>query len=516
MKPRFPGGIAARGRAPANSEGALSEEQDRVEGDPSPYELDDLLRFMVKQEASDLHLKPMRPPLLRMTGKLIPLKGAAIRPDLLEELLRNILTDRQKDILEERLAVEFGYSVPGVSRFRGTVFFQRGTLGACFRRVPFVFPSLDEWGLPDVLEELADLRQGLVLITGPTGSGKSSTLAAVLQLILDTRLVHIVAIEDPIEFLLSDSKGAITQREVGADTPSFSLALRNALRQDPDVIMVGENRDLETMSTTITAAETGHLVLTTLHTNNAAQTLDRIIDMYPADQHAQVRQQLSEVLRAVISLQLVERADGSGMVAAVEILRDSPRISKLVKEGNISEIYEETEKSVSYYKMQSMNQSLAALVIHNVITKEKALEHSTSPSDLDLMLRKFFYAAGASDAPGEEMAMPSDADYSRIHKLLEIEKHYDDLKERHADEISDREQRIRELESQYEEQRESAQEWEERIRSLESERDRIARTLDSQRAEYDAKIERLQLRIKELSSEGAATSSSGRGLFRRG
>lgn len=479
------------------------------------YQIDDLLRFMVQKEASDLHLKPMRPPLLRLNGRLIPLKGAPLAPDHLEGLLRGLLTERQLHSLQDNLAVEFGYSLKGVSRFRGTVFFQRGTLGACFRRVPFVFPTLDEWGLPDVLKELIHLKQGLVLITGPTGSGKSSTLAALLRLILETRLVHIVTIEDPIEFLLSDVKGAVTQREVGADTPTFAMALRNALRQDPDVIMVGENRDLETMSTTLTAAETGHLVLTTLHTNNAAQTIDRIIDMFPSGQHAQVRQQLSEVLRAVISLQLVERADGQGRVAAVEILRDSPRIRKLIKEGNITELHEEMEKSVSYYSMQSMNQSLAALVINGTIRKETALEISSSPSDLDLMMRKFFFSAGAGDAPGSEGEMPSDADYSRIHRLLEIERHYEDLQARHDQEVQEREQQIRQLQEELQQQREAAGSWEEKLQAGEVERKKLARTVEALRTEYETKIERLQSRIRELSSEGAGTGSSRGGIFRR-
>lgn len=480
------------------------------------YQLDELLRFMVQHEASDLHLKPMRPPLLRLNGKLIPLKGAPISPEHLQELLLGILTAPQKALLETNLAVEFGYSVKGVSRFRGTVYYQRGTLGACFRRVPFVFPSLDEWGLPDILKELTEPKQGLVLLTGPTGSGKSSTLAAMLRMILETRLVHVVTIEDPIEFLLSDGKGAVTQREVGADTPTFAMALRNAMRQDPDVIMVGENRDLETMSTTLTAAETGHLVMTTLHTNSAVQTIDRIIDMFPAGQHAQVRQQLSEVLRAVVSLQLVERADGKGRVAAVEILRDSPRIQKLIKEGNISDLYEEMEKSVSYYSMQSMNQSLAALVLNQVVKRETALEISSNPADLDLMMRKFFFAAGANDAPGTEDAMPSDADYSRIHRLLEIEHHYEDLQARHDQEIKEREQRIVQLEQNLDQQEKNAASWDEKIQGLEDERKKLARTIESLRGEYEAKVDRLQNRIKELSSEGAGTSGSSRGgLFRR-
>ncbi len=489
---------------------------------PVGYRIDDLLRFMVQQEASDLHLKPMRPPLLRLKGKLIPLKGPPLKPGELDELLQALLTRRQQETLETRLCVEFGHSLPGVSRFRGTVFYQRGTLGAVFRRVPFAFPSLDAWGLPDVIKEFAELRQGLVLITGPTGSGKSSTLAGLLSEIVQRRLVHVVTIEDPIEFLVTDALGSVTQREVGADTPSFADALRNALRQDPDVIMVGENRDLATMSTTLTAAETGHLVLTTLHTNSAAQTIDRIIDMFPAEQHRQVRQQLSTVLRAVVSLQLIERADGKGLVASVEILRDSPRAMKLVKEGNIAELQEEIEKSVSYYQMQSMNQSLAALVINNVITRQKAVECSPNSSDLDLMLRKFFFAGtGASDAPGQESSMPSDADYSRIHKLLEVERLYQDSVERNQTDLDDREQRIRTLEQELASRSERDASIDEQLRHYEEERERLARLVESQRAEYEVKIERLQARVRELSSEsvGAGTNpprGGNGGLFRRG
>ncbi len=485
------------------------------EAAPAPYSLDDLLRFMVQKEASDLHLKPMRPPLLRLQGRLIPVKGQPFQPETLDGLLRGILTPRQLEILERDFCVEFGYSVGGLSRFRGTVFYQRGTLGACFRRVPFAFPSLDDWGLPDVLKELTDVKQGLVLITGPTGSGKSSTLAAILGEIVQKRLVHVVTIEDPIEFIIPDGLGAVTQREVGSDTTSFAEALRNALRQDPDVIMVGENRDLETMSTTLTAAETGHLVLTTLHTNSAAQTIDRIIDIFPAEQHRQVRQQLSQVLQAIVSLRLVERADGSGLVAAVEVLRNSPRIAKLIKEGAINDIQEEMEKSVSYYRMQTMNQSLAALVIHRAVRRETAMEVSTNPGELDLMLRKFFYS-GAGDAPGQEGMMPLDADYSRIHKLMEIEKLYDDLQARHEQEIGERDERIRSLEQMLLEIRQQNEERDRRLRQLEEERGRMARTLEAQRAEYETKIKQLQARIRELSqADSSAGRGGGRGLFGR-
>jgi twitching motility protein PilT len=499
---------------------SVTTSQENREATPETgYRLDDLLVFMVQQEASDLHLKPMRPPLLRLKGKLIPLKGAPLRPDDLDRLLRDRLNERQTQALEQRQCCEFGYSVPGVSRFRGTVFFQRGTLGAVFRRVPFKFPSLDDWKLPDVLKELIDLRQGLVLVTGPTGSGKSSTLAALMHEIINKRLVHIVTIEDPIEFLLNDGLASVTQREVGADTPTFESALRNALRQDPDVIMVGENRDLNTMSTTLTAAETGHVVFTTLHTNSAAQTIDRIIDMFPAEQHRQVRQQLSQVLKAVISMHLVERADGQGLVAAIEILRDSPRASKLIKDGNIADLHEEIERSVDFHRMQSMNQSLAALVIHGVITRETAIQNSTNAADLDLMLRKFFFGATRRQSQsGEEQEMPSDADYSRIHKLLEIEKLYDDLQERHHQEVHDRDQRIRELQHELRARMESDAQSDTRVRSAEEERDRAARAVESQRVEFETQIQRLQARIRELQSTGADPAGGrggGGGLFRR-
>lgn len=487
-----------------------------TETSAAPYRLDDLLRFIVQQEASDLHLKPMRPPLLRLKGKLIPLKGPPVRPDDLDQLLHQLLSERQVKILEERLCVEFGHSLPGVSRFRGTVFYQRGTLSAVFRRVPFVFPTLEDWGLPDVLKQLTDLRQGLILITGPTGTGKSSTLAAMLAEIVQKRQVHVVTIEDPIEFLITDGLGAVTQREVATDTPTFADALRNALRQDPDVIMVGENRDLPTMTTTLTAAETGHLVLTTLHTNSAAETVDRVIDMFPADQHRQVRQQLASVLRAVISQQLVERADGGGLVAAVEVLRDSPRVSKLIKDGNISELQEEIEKSVDYYGMQSMNQSLAALVINGVVPRPKALEASSNPADLDLLLRKFFFADSHSgETAPPEAAMPSNADYSRIHRLLEIERLYQEAQERHQTELEDREDRLRTLQAELA-SRAGQENVEDQVRQLEEERERLARALETQRTEYETKIERLQARVRELAAEAGAPAPPARpGFFRR-
>src|SRR5437867_2392369 len=310
--------------------------------------IDELLKRLAEEEASDLHLKPMRPPMLRSKGKLVEIGDQPLPPAVLKEALHQVLTDRQREQLEENLYLDFGYSLPGVSRFRGAIYHQRGTLAAVFRRVPFKFPTLSEWGLPDSLKEFTRLNQGLVLVTGPAGAGKSSTLAALIREILDTRLLHVVTIEDPIEFLLADLLGSVSQREVGTDTRSFAEALRNTLRQDPDVIMVGEMRDLETVATVLTAAETGHFVLSTLHSNSAAQTIDRVIDAFPEGQQRQVRLQLAQILQGVVCLQLVERSDGLGMVAAVEVLRKNPRISKLVGEGKIAELHEEMERSVSF------------------------------------------------------------------------------------------------------------------------------------------------------------------------
>jgi twitching motility protein PilT len=482
--------------------------------------IDDLLRFMVKQEASDLHLKPMRPPLLRIKGKLLPLKTDALHPDLLKEMIGSLLNDRMKAQLEETCAADFGHSVPGVSRFRASVFMQRGTLSAVFRRVPFEFPSLDDWGLPPILQEFTKLSQGLVMITGPTGSGKSSTLAALMRMIVNSRLIHLVTIEDPIEFLLKDNLGAVTQREIGTDTPSFAAALRNALRQDPDVIMVGEMRDLPTIQTVLTAAETGHLVFSTVHTNSAAQTIDRIVDQFPEGNHRQNRQQIANVLQAIVSMKLVERSDGSGLIAAVEILRSSPRVQKLILDGNLDALDEEIENSVSYYRMQSMNQSLASLVLRGAVARETALQISIKPGDLDLMLRKFLYAAeNRSPEEGSDMAEPL-SDFSKILELQEIKRLYDELQDKHRQDVTDRDEEIRRLRAEVAQAAPAAAGTE--ADHLRAENERLAKQIQLVRQEYEAKVERLNARMRELSGGGAQTPAAAtpaegdrKGFFRR-
>ena len=472
---------------------------------PNSLNIDDLLRFMVKQQASDLHLKPMRPPLMRMNGKLLPLKAEPLKPDVIPKLLEAIIPERLNEALETQLAIDFGYSLPGVSRFRASVFQQRGTRSAVFRRVPFDFPGLDDWGMPPILSEFAKLPQGLVLITGPTGSGKSSTLAALIRLIAQTRLSHVVTIEDPIEFLLTDSLSSVTQREIGTDTPSYEIALRNVLRQDPDVIMVGEMRDLSTMQTVLTAAETGHLVFSTVHTNSAAQTIDRIIDTFPEGNHRQIRQQLSSVLQAVVSMKLVEKIDGKGLIGAVEVMIRTPRISKLILEGNLEALDEEIENSVMYHKMQSMNQSLAALVLHRQVSVETALSVSSNPGDLDLILRKFLYSQQNPSGQEENEEMPEPlSDFSKILELQEIKKAYEEVQERHRQELAEKDQEIEQLRDGVGQQMPEAPDASE-MAQLREERDRLNQQVQRTRQEYEAKIERLNARIRELSSGGNAS-----------
>ncbi|HUJ15779.1 MAG TPA: PilT/PilU family type 4a pilus ATPase, partial [Thermoanaerobaculia bacterium] len=350
------------------------------------FSLNDLLIYMAKQEASDLHLKPMRPPLVRIRGKLVPIKTDPLKPSDLEKMLLPILNGPQREKFDSFQSVDFGYGVPGVARFRANLYMQRGTVGAVFRRIPIQIMAIDALELPRGVKDLANLPDGLVLVTGPTGSGKSTTLAAMISYIAENEPLHIVTIEDPIEFLFIDKVAAISQREVGTDTPNFREALRNAMRQDPDVIMVGEMRDVETIGTVLTAAETGHLVFSTLHTNNAAQTIDRVIDAFPVDQHKQIRSQLSLVLRGIISLKLVKTKEGK-LTAAVEILKNTPQVAKMIEDGHTKDILDAMESSVGVFRMQSMNQSLIALLVHQKITYEDAMTLASDPDDLSLKLR---------------------------------------------------------------------------------------------------------------------------------
>jgi twitching motility protein PilT len=476
-------------------------------------DLDALLKLMTDKGASDLHLKPTRPPLMRVTGRLLPIETPPLRPDELTEMILRILTPPQKARLEERMSVDIGYGVRGLARFRGNIYMQRGTLAASFRRVPYVIKSVDSLELPPVLSEFCTLPMGLVLLTGPTGSGKSTTLAAMVQHITQNRPVHVITIEDPMEFLFTDDLASVSQREVGTDTTSFSEALRNAMRQDPDVIMVGEMRDPETVATVITAAETGHLVFSTLHTNTAPQTIDRILDTFPANQQSQVRSQLAQILKAVVTMKLVERQDGQGRVAALEIMKTSPKIAKLIETGEIGAIHEELESSVAYFRMQSMNQSLLALLVHGTISFKEAMEQSSDPDDLQLKLRRLFPKLEVREGEG----MPSTSDFSQIVELLQFRKLFEEQEEKVKLRLAEKDQEISDIRATVAARDHHIEELSQRLQELAQEREKLRGDYSRLRQEAQEKIDKLMERIKELNQRlmgGGAEPAAKSGIFR--
>lgn len=346
------------------------------------------LRILVDKGGSDLHLKVGRPPLMRIEGELSPMEGIPeISKEEIKEILYEMPTKMQIIKLEEELELDFSYVIEGLARFRGNIFHQMGHLGAVFRVIPMEILTIEQLGLPDVLNDIVEQKSGIVLVTGPTGCGKSTTLAAMINKVNETRRQHIVTIEDPIEFVHQDKMCTINQREVGSDTASFSNALKRALRQDPDIILVGEMRDPETINIAITAAETGHLVFSTLHTVDAKHSIDRIIDTFPPEQQHQIRIQLSSALRAIISQRLVKASDGNGRVAVVEIMINTATIRKLIQESNVGMIDKIIAESALLYKMQTQNQHLFKLVEEGRIYKEDALNISKNQNDLRIMFQ---------------------------------------------------------------------------------------------------------------------------------
>ena len=339
------------------------------------------LEAMLAMGASDLHLTAGAPPTVRVAGSLQPLQGAPVMDSgELQRLLYAILTQAQREVFEEKLELDFSYSLPGRARFRVNIYKQRENIGAAFRVIPFEIKSLESLGIPPVVSNFASLPRGFVLVTGPTGSGKSTTLASLIDIANETRHDHIMTVEDPIEFLHQHRNCLVNQREVGTDTHSFSDALKHVLRQDPDIILVGEMRDLETIQVALTAAETGHLVLATLHTQDAAQTIDRIIDVFPPHQQEQIRQQLAGTLQGVVCQTLCKTADGKGRVAAVEVLTATPAIRNLIREGKTHQIYSAMQAGAQY-GMQTMDQSLADLVKSHKITFEQGAEKCSHMED---------------------------------------------------------------------------------------------------------------------------------------
>jgi twitching motility protein PilT len=366
-------------------------------------ELNEILKVAIKGGASDIHLKSGLPPMFRVDGALVPLKnGERIMPDEIQAMAFSIMNPVQKARFEEHREADLAYGIPGLGRFRVNVFQQRGTIGIVFRVIPFGVKTIQQLHLPKIVEQISSEHRGLVLVTGTTGSGKSTTLAAMIEQINSVRTSHIMTIEDPIEFLIRDRRSIVNQREIGVDTHTFSNALRAALRQDPDVILVGEMRDFETIETALTAAETGHLVMSTLHTLDATETINRIISVFPPYQQKQVRLQLAMILKAVISQRLVPRADGKGRVPALEVLVSTALTRELIGDKDrTKELSDAIAKGYTTYGMQTFDQSLMSLVKEGLVTYEEALKNVSNPDDFALRFRGI---ASTSDSNWSDFA----------------------------------------------------------------------------------------------------------------
>ena len=348
--------------------------------------IQDLLRKMIEGGGSDLHISAGGPPRMRVNGKLMPFNLPVLTGTDTRQMCYSILTDSQKHKFEEENELDLSFGIKGVSRFRGNLLMQRGTVAGVFRGIPFKILTFEELGLPKVVQELSEKPRGLVLITGPTGSGKSTTLAAIIDKINKERQEHIITIEDPIEFMHNSKSCLINQREVGADTHNFKKALKYVLRQDPDVVLLGELRDMETIETALTIAETGHLCFATLHTNSCAQTINRIVDVFPAFQQPQVRAQLSFVLEGVISQLLAVKADGKGRAMCLEIMVPNAAIRNLIREDKVHQIQGQMQMGQGKSGMQTMNQSLMTNFMRRAITLDEALGRSSDPDELRQML----------------------------------------------------------------------------------------------------------------------------------
>jgi twitching motility protein PilT len=375
-----------------------------TESAATTYTIDDLLETMVALGASDLHVTVGSHPVIRLNGSLERLDNfPRLSADDTQRLLYRILSTEQQKHLEINRQIDVSYSIPGLARFRVNVYFQRESLGAAFRMIPAELKTLEDLGLPSQLHELSKRPRGLVLVTGPTGSGKSTTLAAVVDEINRTRDDHIMTIEDPIEFLHRHKRCIVNQREIGPDATSFAEALRGALRQDPDVILLGEMRDLETISTAITAAETGHLVFATLHTQDAPSTIDRLIDVFPAAQQEQIRVQLAATIQGIVTQTLLPTVDGKGRVAALEILLPDDAVRNLIRQAKVEQIYSVMQTNTGR-GMQTLEQALVDLVTRGIVTQEVAMARSSRPDQLLGLFQRNGLAAPDAAAGGLRVA----------------------------------------------------------------------------------------------------------------
>jgi twitching motility protein PilT len=368
-----------------------------------------LLQTMVQKGASDMHITAGSPPLMRLDGKLAPMNHPPLAPTETKNLIYSVLTEAQKQRFEEENELDLSFGLKGISRFRANIFMQRGGVSAALRVIPHQILTFEQLGLPQVASELAKKPRGLILVTGPTGSGKSTTLAAMIDKINGERHEHILTIEDPIEYLHQHKKCVVNQREVNADTKSFKIALKYILRQDPDVVLIGEMRDLETIEAALTIAETGHLTLATLHTNSCAQTINRIIDVFPAHQQPQVRAQLSFVLEGVMSQMLIPKMNG-GRVLALEVMVPNSAIRNLIREDKIHQIYSSMQTGQNKFGMQTMNQSLYELYIRKQITHDEAIGRSSIPEELQSMINR----GGMAPGPTPHAAMGKGAKFGGL------------------------------------------------------------------------------------------------------
>src|SRR6184192_2170331 len=369
--------------------------------------IDELLEHMVARDASDLHVTVGTPPVIRVRGEIERVADySPLTPEETQELLYRILSSEQQKNLEIKRQLDFSHSIPGLARFRVNVYFQRESIGAAFRLIPAEIKTLEELGIPATLHQLAEKPRGLVLVTGPTGSGKSTTLAAIIDEINRNRSEHILTIEDPIEFVHRHKRCIVNQREIGPDATSFAEALRAALRQDPDVILVGEMRDLETISTALTAAETGHLVFGTLHTQSAPSTIDRIIDVFSPEQQEQVRIMIANSLQAVVTQALLPTADGAGRVAALEILLPDDAVRNLIRQAKIEQVYSVMQTNTAR-GMQTMEQALADLAMRRVVELDEALSRSSRPEQLVGILDRAGFDVAGARAQAEAHAAPA-------------------------------------------------------------------------------------------------------------
>src|SRR4030043_72853 len=348
----------------------------------------DLLRMIIEKNASDLHITTGSPPRLRVDGKLEQIDHPPLTPADTKALCYSILTDAQKHKYEENNELDLSFGVKGLSRFRGNIFMQRGAVAGAFRTIPFEIRGFKDLGLPEIVNDLVKKPRGLILVTGPTGCGKSTTLAAMIDRINSERYDHIITVEDPIEYLHQHKKCLVNQREVNADTVSFKAALKYVLRQDPDVVLIGEMRDLETIEAALTVSETGHLTLATLHTNSAVQTINRVVDVFPPHQQEQIRVQLSFVLEGILAQQLIPKKSGKGRVLAIELLVPNPAIRNLIREDKVHQIYSMMQTGQTKFGMQTMNQSLFELYTKGYLSYEDAIGRSAVPDELIAVIQK--------------------------------------------------------------------------------------------------------------------------------